>query len=305
MYSRVLQFHYSKFDTHSNYATPMMISVVGYTGFIGRHLHNRLKGKHDISGFNSSELPFYVNELNPKIKNQDVIYWLATSVNPNSAEDHSAEVSFELESWSKFLKLLLAAPPKKLVFLSSGGCVYKDGPPPFLENSPTEGTNAYGRLKLEMEHVLRESKIPYTILRVANVYGPGQPIGRGQGVIAEWTNSIAANEPLPLFGSSTVKRDFIYLDDVCNAIEAGSKYMDDSIFNIGSGKAVPLQDLYSLLKEITGSDLKLAQYGSRKVDRETYYLDISKATHGLNWKPKVSMEHGLRIVLDERGVVLG
>ena len=225
-------------------------------------------------------------------------------MNPNTAEDRASQVSFELESWSNFLRLLLAAPPKKLVFLSSGGCVYKDGPPPFSENSPTEGTNAYGRLKIEMENVLRESKIPYTILRVANVYGPGQPIGRGQGVIAEWANSIAVNEPLPLFGSSSIKRDFIYLDDVCNAIEAGSKYMKDSIFNVGSGKAVPLQDLYSLFREITGSDLKLAQYGSRKVDRGTYYLDISKANHELNWKPKVSMEYGLRMVLNEKGVVL-
>lgn len=283
----------------------MKISIVGHTGFIGQHLHKRLKDNHEISGFNSVELPFRAKDLNPKIRNQDVIYWLATSVNPNTAEADSAQIELELEGWDRFLNLLQAAPPKKLVFLSSGGCVYKAGIPPFSENSPTEGTNAYGKLKIQMENLLLRSKIPHTILRVANVYGPGQPIGRGQGVIAEWTSSIAMNRPIPLFGSSSVKRDFIFIDDVCDAIQVGARYLNDSIFNIGSGKAVALQDIYELLREITNLNLRLVRYESRKIDREAYFLDISKAIHLLNWEPKITIDRGLRIVLDEKGLFPG
>jgi UDP-glucose 4-epimerase len=278
------------------------ISIVGYTGFIGKHLHGRFKDKGSVNAFNTVELPFNSKELNPRIRNQDVIYWVASSVRPNSSQSNLDRIESELYGWSNFLKLLQPAPPKKLVFLSSGGCVYKAGIPPFSETNATEGTNAYGKLKVEMEEILQESKIPFTILRVANVYGPGQPVGRGQGVIAEWANSIALNEPLPLFGSSSIKRDFVNVDDVCDAIEAAARFDCDSIFNVGSGEAIALKDLFTLFKKITGLNLQLAQSESREIDREIYFLDISHAKNSLNWEPKISLEDGLRIVLRERGI---
>lgn len=280
----------------------MRVAIVGNTGFIGGHLQKRFIHIHELELFNSSFPVLNSGRLNNKLDGIDVVIWAASKNNPRIALESPELVDQELGSWKAFLEALLDAPPKKIIFLSSGGCVYDQGNPPFFENQLAFGTNSYGRLKIEMEDALKESGLNYLIFRVANVYGPKQPVGRGQGVIAEWINSFSSNRPLSIIGSEESRRDYLYIDDLSRAIALGLNIDYSTTLNIGSGTSTSLNELFALFEKLSGKNLEKNHLSGREIDRDAYFLEISKAKEVLNWTPSYSLENGLKVCLDAKNI---
>jgi UDP-glucose 4-epimerase len=287
----------------------MRVAIIGDTGFIGSRLVNHLSS-NDLKtiGFNSGNRPIGFNGiLSNEVITSDSIVWTAGKINPAIAEKELGLVDKEYEEWCHFIDQLEKSDfcklGKKIIFLSSGGCVYDYSDNPLSEESPAFGSNQYGRAKLKMEDKIQESELNYTILRVSNVYGPGQKTGKGQGVIAEWLRSSKSGEPLRVFGNLEDARDYLYVDDLCSAILLSIHNSFEGVLNIGSGVPTTLKQLVEIFTNELENEIKIEVQSSRDSDRKNYSLDISRASLVLGWKPKVDMRLAIGDLI--RGVGLG
>ena len=78
--------------------------------------------------------------------------------------------------------------------------------------------------------------LPYAILRVSNPYGPGQAGDKPLGVVSIFLERIKKNQPIEIWGDGSVSRDFIFIDDVSDAIKRASESKERGLLiNIGSG----------------------------------------------------------------------
>jgi UDP-glucose 4-epimerase len=273
------------------------IAVVGVGGFIGSSVAKYLKSAQvEVSSFTSKQPLVIDNQIHKNLQDASTVIWCASRVNPLTAETSPNLAELELSEWRTFLDIWQeqANPTQAIIFLSSGGCTYSSNSLPFAESSEANGTNKYGKLKLAMEKelILRQSR--HLILRVANVYGPGQMHGRGQGVIAEWVNSMNNNEDLKVFGSLTSFRDYLFIEDLCEAIFHSLKLDNyNEIFNLGCGQPISLQTILDICISYKLEKVKIHLEQERVIDRTGYYLDINKFTSLTNWKPVHSIEAGL------------
>jgi UDP-glucose 4-epimerase len=158
-------------------------------------------------------------------------------------------------------------------------------------------------LKVSMEKELMLSEVPFTILRVSNVYGPGQPHGRGQGVIAEWKYAIENGYDIKVFGSLETFRDYIYIEDLCEGIYTILQNFGDSqVLNIGSGEPTPLSRILEIFTEFKSEESQVVLSQGRNTDRKGYFLDIDRIKTLYKWNPKISIENGIKMtIVDSNG----
>ena len=277
------------------------IAIVGAAGFIGRNLTLYLKRKGlSLNLFYRSNPIIENGILRSDFSNVDVIIWCASLVTPLSAEHYPELVQTEIESWKELLRSLklLGKSDVKIIYLSSAGCTYNSDETSYSEDHPANGTNEYGLLKLRIEKLLIESSLNYLILRVANVYGPNQPTGRGQGVIAEWMNSINSKKPIQVFGDLDSFRDYIFIDDLMEAISlCADLNITNQIINIGSAQRTSLRDLLQVISSVTKQKIEYLQLGSRTVDRTGYVLNIDKIKKLTGWSPHFTLKNGIELCL--------
>lgn len=277
------------------------VAIVGSDGFIGKNLCKYfLSQSYKVKQFNSRS-PFDLNDslLLQELQSIDVIVWSASRVNPTIAEKSPELMLEEYQSWVETLRLLkLANWNGKLIFLSSGGCIYDSGSSPYKETDSAKGTNAYGRLKSRMESQLQISDLKYTIFRVSNVYGPFQRHGKGQGVLAEWLNCFNNNVPLLVFGDESNYRDYIHVLDVCKGIHSIFDIDGNDTYNLGSGKSTTIGQLLKMFKQGAGQDIDVIYHSNRDTDRDGFYLDLEKLKTTTNWIPTVDIEVGVSLLFE-------
>ena len=282
------------------------VAVIGSNGYIGSALIAHLESKRFEFFKFSKNNDIFVNEnLNSKLLEADDIIWCASHVNPISAELQNNLVHLELYEWKKFLQAFSKqfCSAQRIIFLSSGGCSYTSRIQPYTEKDEALGTNHYGKLKIEMENELKARGLPHVILRLSNLYGPNQPTGRGQGVIAEWLASIKIRNPIKIYGDLTNYRDYIHLNDVCSGIESILSKTDiNGIFNLGSGEAITLKQILDLISENTDEVVKMKMYNSRTSDRPGYFLNITKLTKATGWKPIISIQTGISLLFSRKSL---
>ena len=180
--------------------------------------------------------------------------------------------------------------------MSSGGTVYDPGhPPPHSESTPVRPANAYGQAMLDLEQTVRARAPEASILRVSNAYGPGQRARRGQGVIAYWLDSVIQDRPGLVIGAKTVARDYIYVDDVAEALVAVHYApIPPDFVNIGSGQATMLGELLAAVRRVVAPTVfRVEHEPSRGFDAPSTWLDVGLAETLLDWRPTVGLLDGL------------
>lgn len=217
---------------------------------------------------------------------------------------------------------------KGIVFASSGGTIY--GEPehfPIGEDCPFRPQSPYGISKVAIEHYLdfyqKNYKLNYVSLRYGNVYGPRQdPYGEA-GVIAIFIEKMLKGEIPTINGDGEFIRDYIYVEDVAqanllalqNMVELSKvvqekektkekeKEIEGKVeataelkfkgFNLGTGRGVSVNEIFSLLKEITKFPHP-ANYGPpRAGDLRKNILDCRLIKEILGWQPKLDFSAGL------------
>ena len=150
--------------------------------------------------------------------------------------------------------------------VSSAGGIYSGGiDSPFSEGSPPTPAGAYGQLKLDQEHVARESlegRAPLVLARVSNAYGPGQDLGKLQGLISRLVVAAATRQPINIFVPLSTIRDYIYVDDAAAQIDywtgLAHTQRDVQVKVIASGEPVVLASLLKLTQSVTGRRIPVA-----------------------------------------------
>jgi len=188
---------------------------------------------------------------------------------------------------------------KKFIFSSTGGAIYGDNVKiPTPETEIPNPISPYGIAKLSVEKYLdffsKEYGLEYVSLRYSNVYGPRQdPYGEA-GVVAIFTNRMLKGEKVTIFGDGEYVRDYVYVDDVVRANILAMEKGKNVVLNIGTGRGTTVNELFMMLKSITGYSDEPEYAPPRKGDVRKSILDCSKAKEILGWEPEVSLEEGLR-----------
>jgi UDP-glucose 4-epimerase len=134
------------------------------------------------------------------------------------------------------------------------------------------------------------------VLRLSNVYGPGQRLGTGQGVVGYWFRALLDDEPIRLFGDPETIRDYVYVDDVAEAFLAAHRSSAPlpPVLNVGSGEPTSLRALvHVLLRAAQRPHHKVEMTEDRPFDRRHTWLDVRTAQRTLGWRPTTTLQDGL------------
>ena len=140
-------------------------------------------------------------------------------------------------------------------------------------------------------------------LRLTNVYGPRQLIKHNrQGFIGWFIRLALEGAEIQVFGDGTQLRDFVYVDDAADAfLRAGANgACDGEVLNVGGDETVSHRDLVRVLVEIAGSGtVRFVEWPAdkKRIDIGSFYSDSSRFRGITGWRPRVTLEEGLRQTL--------
>ncbi len=298
------------------------VLVTGGAGFIGSHLVNGLLESgysvavvDDLSSGQLRNLnhqaTFYHCAINdPKVlqiiqrEGPEIIFHLAAQSSVRqSTLDPVADADSNVLGTIRLLSAAAAEGVDKIVFSSTGGAIY--GNPdtiPCDEDTPPNPITPYALSKYVSELYLdlyrRTYGLEYTILRYANVYGPGQDPNGEAGVIAIFAGMMLRGRSPNIYGDGRQERDFVYVSDVVEANLAAVYRGDGRTYNIGSGEPVTINQIHSQLQECTEFYQDPVYRPRRAGEVLKIALDSTRAAKDLSWEPKVSLEEGLRHAVD-------
>ena len=201
------------------------------------------------------------------------------------------------------LEAALAAGARKVVFAGSGGTLY--GVPdevPTREGHPQRPVSPYGVSKKAVGdylHYYREiHNLEYTVLALANVYGPRQDPHGEAGVVAIFAGLFLGSQRPTIFGDGKQTRDFVYVDDVVDGFVRAADKGGGLILNIGTGVETSVHELYVAMGALAGVRGAARQAAERPGELRRSALDPDRAGRYLGWKPWTSLDEGLSRTLD-------
>jgi len=311
------------------------VLVTGAAGFIGSHLVDRLlaegeevHGIDDMSNgsmanlvearrqttgkfqfhrldITSTALPEFVKRHKP-----EVIFHLAAQVDVRkSVRDPIRDAMVNVIGTLNILQAAKESGTRKIVFTSSGGCIYGEPEPSRLpvtedqvylpESMPESPYGVSKKIALDyLRYFKAVQEVDYTALALANVYGPRQEpaseVGLEGQVVAIFCRRMLAGRPCTIYGDGDQTRDFVYVDDVVSAYVAARDRGPGELVNVGSGYELSVNELYTKLKELTGSRVDPVHAGARPGELQRIVVDPSKAGEVLGWSPSTSLEEGLK-----------
>jgi UDP-glucose 4-epimerase len=194
---------------------------------------------------------------------------------------------------------------KRFVFASSGAPIGECVPPIHEEMAP-HPTSPYGASKLAGEGYcsayFRTFGVETVALRFGNVYGPGS--GHKNSVVAKFIKQILNGETLEIYGDGKQTRDFIFIEDLVNAIclAAARDGIGGETFQIATNAETTVGEILDmLLAEFSKRGVKDVQFrnaGSRVGDVRRNFSDTRKAKNKLGWECAVSLPTGLVRTVD-------
>jgi len=311
--------------------TNSKILVTGGAGFIGSHLVAKLAKQgysvrvlDNLSTGKRSNIERLLKEgsvdftkgdikdastVKAAVSSVDMVYHLAAQISvPLSILNPKLNHEVNVVGTSNLLSASKNAGVGRFVFVSSCA-VY--GEPIYLpidEAHPTNPISPYAESKLTSEQecikLSKDHEIEAAVVRFFNVYGPRQGLNEYSGVITKFIEKIKKKLPLTIFGDGQQTRDFVFVQDITNALLLASKSKDANgqIFNIGTGKATTIKSLAETLLALTDSKVKLKFAPERSGDIKHSYANISKANKILGYKPEFHLSEGLKAFLDENAL---
>ncbi len=127
------------------------------------------------------------------------------------------------------------------------------------------------------------------------VYGPRQ---RPDLAIHKFANKIMVGESIPFYGDGSSKRDYTFVDDIIQGINASIKWISEpnssyDVFNLGESKTIMLSEMLMAIESSMGKKAIVDSLPSQSGDVNITYADISKAIKVLGYDPKVDFHKGV------------
>jgi UDP-glucose 4-epimerase len=250
---------------------------------------------HELD-INAPELAGIVAAVHPA-----VLFHLAAQIDVRaSVDDPVADAAANVLGTLNVAEAALVGGVGKLVFVSSGGAIYGDNDDlPLSETAPVQPFSPYGAAKAAGEIYLntywRTRGLDCTHLALANAYGPRQDHRGEAGVVAVFAHALLDGEPTRLFGDGRNTRDYVYVDDVVDAlVRAAARGRPGARYNIGTGRQTADADLHALVAKTVGVPDEPEHAPARLGDVRATALDAFKAYRELGWAPRTSLVEGVR-----------
>jgi len=197
----------------------------------------------------------------------------------------------------------VAAGVQKVVFIGSGGTLYGSTDEiPTREGAPQHPESPYGVAKKAVGDYLHYYRairgLEYTVLALANVYGPRQDPHGEAGVVAIFANKLLDRDRPVIFGDGAQTRDFVYVDDVVDACARSVEKGGGLLLNIGTGIETSVQQLYDVMAKLSGFREPAQYLPPRAGEVERSALDPGRAQIHLGWKPFTALEEGVARTLE-------
>ncbi len=293
----------------------MKVLITGGYGFIGSFVAERFYKEgykvfilDDLSSGNQRNVtfPHKAYELDVadkkcdevfKSNKFDVVVHLAAQVSvAASMEDPLLDTNTNILGLVNMLKLSSKYGVSKFIFASSAAVYGMNENTPLLEDSACDPVSVYGINKHIGEMYCRKWTEMYGLrtvaFRLANVYGPRQSsVGEG-GVISTFLTQINHGKEIVLHGDGSQTRDFIYVEDVADAIFRSVTTDDTGVMNLSTYQESSINELIDIL----GANQPLQgilRRGKRPGDVDKSVLDNSRAKRRLDWVPMYSLAEGL------------
>jgi UDP-glucose 4-epimerase len=305
------------------------ILITGGAGLIGSHiadlvalerpreiiiLDNFVRGRRDnlsaaIAGgaVNIVEGDIRDRALLAKIfEGVDIVFHQAAIRITQCAEEPRLAFDVLAEGTFNVLEAAVNARVSKVVAASSASVLGLAESFPTTENHhPYNNRTIYGAAKTFNEGLLRSFAdmygLRYVALRYFNVYGPRMDVyGAYTEVLIRWMERLAAGMPPLVYGDGSQTMDFVDARDIARAnLLAAKSDVTDEVFNVASGREISLLELAQMLSGIMGVSLAPEHKEARAVNGVTRRLaDVSKAERLLGFKAEISMEQGLRDLVE-------
>jgi nucleoside-diphosphate-sugar epimerase len=298
--------------------------ITGVAGFIGsalaraviaqgdrvRGLDNLSTGKLENISEIASQIDFREGDLLDAALVRDmchdidyVLHQAAIASVPRSITDPLSSHRSNLDGTINLLIAARDARIKRVVYAASSSA-YGDTPTlPKHEDMSPNPISPYAVAKLASEYYMASFYRCYCLetvcLRYFNIFGPRQdPDSPYSGVLAKFITQMLRGEQPTIFGDGTQSRDFTYIDNAVHAnllaCKAPASEVAGRVFNIGVGQRADLNEMFRLLRNITGFNGEVKYAPERAGDVKHSLADLTRAKTYLGYTPKISFEEGLR-----------
>jgi len=300
----------------------MRFLVTGGAGFLGAALANRLaRSGHTVRVLDDLTTGD-PNRLDPAVmftrgdvadvpklwtllQGIDCVYHLAARVSVSESilypRDYNA---VNVGGTVAVMEAMRDAGVKRVVLTSSGAIYGAQTHQPVHEDLPPNPDSPYAVSKLAAEHYVRTIgalwKIETVCLRIFNAYGPGQPLPPSHAPVIPQFLKQALNEgSVVTFGDGSQTRDFVYVDDVVDALAAAAaaQNIDREVINIASGTETRIDALLELVGRATNQSLSPLR-NNKGGGVKRLWANIGKARALLGFNPRVSLEEGLKLTIE-------
>jgi len=301
----------------------MNFLITGAAGFLGSHLANYLvreghqvRGLDDLSAGDlktlSPEVLFTRGDVNDRprlwtlLQDVDCVYHLAARVAvPESVLYPREYNATNVGGTVSLMEAMRDVGVKRVVFISSGAVYGDQAEQPLTETAVPYPSSPYAVSKLAAEYYVRTIgdlwEIETVSLRVFNAYGPGQRLPPSHPpVIPNFLKQTTRSGTLIMYGEGHQTRDYVFVDDVINAMIAASTAPDinNLVINVGSGTEISIRELVKLIMEVTGVKAEVISNHQNDPGVLRMCADLSIARSKLGYKPHFSLSEGLRLTVE-------
>lgn len=301
----------------------MRYLITGAAGFLGSALANRLvqeghlvRGVDDLSTGDpavlSPDVLFTRGDVNdrPKLwtllQDVDCVYHLAARVLvPESVQYPREYTTVNVGGTVTLMEAMRDVGVRRVVLISSGAVYGNQAVQPVTESMPADPRSPYAVSKLSAEYYTQTIGSLWGIetvsLRVFNAYGPGQHMPPVHApVIPNFLRQAWKNGTIVVHGDGKQTRDYVYVDDVVNAMCAASTApgVNQRVINVGSGQETSVRELARLAMQVTGGNPEIVNYSRNEGGLSRLCADISLARRLLNYQPSIPLETGLRLTFE-------
>ena len=301
----------------------MKALVTGTAGFIGSHLSERLiEAGHEVVGLDAFT-DYYARSIKESniasltkrrrfrfiessisdVNFDDVldgvthIFHLAAQagVRKSWGADFAVYTELNIDATQRLLEASVSRRIERFVYASSSS-VYGDAAAiPMLETARPAPLSPYGVTKLAAEHLCMlyhaNYNVPTVAVRYFTVYGPRQ---RPDMAFHRFLKAIHHNEPLSLYGDGEQTRDFTFVEDAVTAtIAAAERGADGSVYNVGGGSRVSMNEILDVMAECTGKAPDVQRGETQRGDMRDTFADTTRAKTDLGFTPRVILRDGI------------